>query len=1152
MRKKLRGIWRACIDLPRRHFVEALESRTLLTNVTLVKDINTGTASSYPTPVAVIGSILYFTASQSTGGGLLYRTDGTLPNTSLVSGFQGRISGKEVGVNLNGKLIYANYQLSGNYIATTDSTGFGTSTLKQLNSNNELDGTYHYYAEQLTVAGNDAYFTVGGATNGSANGTLWLTDGTAAGTQTIAQLTGNSALSGQATIAALGNKLLFTNNLTDVWLTDGTAAGTTHITGGFTNIATVMTTFDNKVFFYASTATQAGLWSCDGTPGGTTLVYSTNFSNPQAPIVAGSNLYFAATDPANAAYSALVVYSSTTHTATEVRGTFTPYGANSAPFFDVAMPSGKVLFQAASGAQAGVWASGGTAANTIFLSSMPSATGYFIYDPAISAALFQGVAAGNDLQNLYSSDGTVSGTQLIRSVPYAGLSPTHLINYLGKVFFQGMDPAHGVELWSSDGSTAGTNMVFDLNVSPGSSDPTNFGTDGTKVYFDAADGATGIQPWVSDGTAAGTHLIAPIDINGAAISLNYVSIPGKTFFEASANGFTNYLYETDGTTAGTALFSPPGLTVGFTSYTNFNNLLYFTASDATHGSELFKSDGTAAGTSLAVDVNPGAGSSSPGGFITYNGQLAFSATNSSGQQQVYISDGTAAHTTPLTSFTAASLPLRYATVFNGKLYFIANITSGAGTGMQLWQTNGTVAGTSLVKQITTFTGRVQLVATATALYFIASDPNGFNSTVLYKSDGTTAGTTLVTTFASGTGPSNLLTVNGKVFFEEIYQGYRQLFITNGTALGTTVIGNFQLQSITTAGTNVYFVSYDPVTGNQSLWRSDGTTPGTLKAADLSYAPGEIFTAFGLGNILYLSANDGVHGTELMSINLNDTFNGTTAAENITLVQDADHTHIDWSTSTTSGKTLIASPGGLTLNGGGVNVDTITLLSTNGNPLPNILHLDGLFTINGLSGLNPLLNTDLEIGNSTIYITYAGAAADPLASVRGYLRNGYNAGLWNGTQTATTGAITSATAAGNTLQNTAIGYADSADGSGVNTLANSIELKYTLYGDTTLTGTVGFADFSKLTQTYGNTSGGTWDTGDWNYDGSVDFADFSLLTRTYGTALAAQVPTPGVAPSPTLATSIDQPATPTIVLTVDSAKPKRERIKCARNEKARMT
>ena len=100
-------------------------------------------------------------------------------------------------------------------------------------------------------------------------------------------------------------------------------------------------------------------------------------------------------------------------------------------------------------------------------------------------------------------------------------------------------------------------------------------------------------------------------------------------------------------------------------------------------------------------------------------------------------------------------------------------------------------------------------------------------------------------------------------------------------------------------------------------------------------------------------------------------------------------------------------------------------------------------------------------------------------------------------------ITSSAAASNAAQTTAIGYADSADGLIPGQPANTIELKYTLYGDTSLSGSVGFNDFTRLIQHYNQTSGGTWDTGDFNYDGSVNNADFTLMTRTYNTSLGSQ-------------------------------------------------
>jgi len=242
---------------------------------------------------------------------------------------------------------------------------------------------------------------------------------------------------------------------------------------------------------------------------------------------------------------------------------------------------------------------------------------------------------------------------------------------------------------------------------------------------------------------------------------------------------------------------------------------------------------------------------------------------------------------------------------------------------------------------------------------------------------------------------------------------------------------------------------------------------------------------------------------------------------VRLVQDADHLHIDWTLGAVSGQVLVSAVGGLTING----ADAINFDYTGGDPLPNTLHLNGSFTLNGLAGSNPLANTNLEIGKSTVFISYPNSASDPIATIRSYLRNGYNNALWNGTPTSTTGVITSAAAAANVNQTTAIGYVDSADGSGINTMANSIELKYTLYADTGLLGTVGFADFSKLTQTYGTNSGGTWDTGDWNYDGSVNFADFSLLTRTYGQQLGSQAATPSAAVSHNATLTIHTAADP---------------------------
>jgi hypothetical protein len=228
---------------------------------------------------------------------------------------------------------------------------------------------------------------------------------------------------------------------------------------------------------------------------------------------------------------------------------------------------------------------------------------------------------------------------------------------------------------------------------------------------------------------------------------------------------------------------------------------------------------------------------------------------------------------------------------------------------------------------------------------------------------------------------------------------------------------------------------------------------------------------------------------------------------VILTQDPDHASIDWSMGAEGGKLPINDPNGLTINGGGAS-SSIVLNYADGDPLPNTVHLNGTFTVNGLTGSNPLASTNLEIGISTVYISYVNAASDPLATIRSYLKNGYSNGTWSGAPTSATGVITSIAAASNVNRTTGIGYADSAEGL-VSLPTNTIALKYTLYGDTDLTGSVGFTNFMQLTQHFTQASGATWGDGDFNYDGSVNSSDFNLMVANYGQSLPLQIAIPTV-------------------------------------------
>src|SRR6185295_10266191 len=53
----------------------------------------------------------------------------------------------------------------------------------------------------------------------------------------------------------------------------------------------------------------------------------------------------------------------------------------------------------------------------------------------------------------------------------------------GRILFRGADPAHGAELWITDGTGAGTRLLADLCPGPCDGDPGRFRKEGARVFF---------------------------------------------------------------------------------------------------------------------------------------------------------------------------------------------------------------------------------------------------------------------------------------------------------------------------------------------------------------------------------------------------------------------------------------------------------------------------------------------------------------------------------------------------------------------------------------------------------------------------------------------------------------------------------------------
>jgi ELWxxDGT repeat protein len=421
-------------------------------------------------------------------------------------------------------------------------------------------------------------------------------------------------------------------------------------------------------------------------------------------------------------------------------------------------------------------------------------------------------------------------------------------------------------------SSLSASLVADILPGAPSSTPANLTNVGGSLYFAAQDAIGGAQLWKSDGTPSGTVMLAPVPGSPS----EFTPMNGSVFFSTGAG----YLWKTDGTASGTVQVGaetvPHDLTV-------VNGKLFFNGEDA-NGSELWVSDGTSAGTVLVKDIYGGGtftkdrlgggkdfipNSSDPLWLTNFNGKLFFAATSSKGRL-LWESDGTASGTKQVTTDTASSHPA-YLTALNSVLYF--------GNADGLWKSDGTAKGTVLIKPFVTDAAGLTITADGDyyvsrmvningTVYFAAD--NGVSGAELWKTDGTAAGTVLVKDInpgSAGSNPVELTNVNGTLYF--VANG-NQLWKSDGTAAGTVMLASFQSvpdtrfrDPLTNVNGLLYFAADDGVHGTE-LWQSDGTAAGTMMVQDIDPGSASSDPSFltAMNNKLYFSADDGVHGVEL--------------------------------------------------------------------------------------------------------------------------------------------------------------------------------------------------------------------------------------------------------------------------------------------------
>src|SRR5262245_19447609 len=116
----------------------------------------------------------------------------------------------------------------------------------------------------------------------------------------------------------------------------------------------------------------------------------------------------------------------------------------------------------------------------------------------------------------------------------------------------------------------------------------------------------------------------------------------------------------------------------------------------------------------------------------------------------------------------------------------------------------------------------ELTVSGGSLFFGADDGiEGPFGDELWKTDGTPAGTVLVKDIVpgpQGSGPVSLTDVQGTLFFTATSESFRQVWTSDGTDAGTLQLGGgFEPQELAAVGPSLFFTSFDGASCYE-LWR----------------------------------------------------------------------------------------------------------------------------------------------------------------------------------------------------------------------------------------------------------------------------------------------------------------------------------------------
>ena len=546
------------------------------------------------------------------------------------------------------------------------------------------------------------------------------------------------------------------------------------------------------------------------------------------------------------------------------------------------------------------WASAGTLETTFVLQEVfPGSGGSFDID----FVKFNGLVYYFAENALYTTDGTVNGTALLESYNNTDRGGFRLFG--DDLLFHASGSARPERLHkiNSSGVVSGVSDQFSVS----SFNLKNALEFDAKLYFQAFSVSEGSELWVTQGSAATTSMVTSIAPgNASANPSEFVGADGYFVFKAAESGGLTSLWASDGTDLGTVRLTDPAAIIinaqCSDEVVSLGSAVVFCADGGDSvGVELYVTDGTELGTTLLKNINPLGADSAPSSLTRVGDKVFFFAQGASGDRQLWVSDGTAVGTVQLTLDSNHSRQL-VLMAKNDELVFVDETDN---VGVALWKVDAATLTRTLVLDFdldssafgASFGGGHTLLKSADGLAVFR--PNikisGSAGRITWRTDGTAEGSFAMRDkaapegFEPGNGTSHPEIVS--IFGGNAYLSspapdnsrISRIFISSATATEVftevTPLIDFpnrgtSFSSLTHFNQHLYFTASIPSGFDSALWRTDGSSEGTVMIAQpedfrCSNDSPQLVVA---GSFLFMLCNGGqdlwrTDGTELGTLEL---------------------------------------------------------------------------------------------------------------------------------------------------------------------------------------------------------------------------------------------------------------------------------------------